>query len=270
VTYSIWQKLVPLLSPHYQLILVELPGMDAASNIPSDKPYYEVAAERLEAFRVALGIERWAILAYSTGTRVGQAYMQRYPQRVTRAVFLCPLYLRRFWLPTFQAGEWVNAHHARVASWFVTGWRLYGWLMLIGFNLRDRSQARAWMHEIERRPIEPLKRMLLEVPGKGRAPFTLPDSPSVPSLFVWAQRDLLATHPAHPRPNDAFLFASHGGAPVLMPETIAALVLPFLKGSHTSSQDLTQGGQPKRGRFKLLSQASQRKAAREMVIPSRC
>jgi len=229
VTFNVWQKLAPLLSPHFQLILVELPGVSAASKMMPGQPYYEFCAERLEEFRLELGIERWAILAYSIGTRVSEAYVQRYPQHVSRAVFLCPIYLTQPWMRTVQAGRWLNAKHADLASWFLSDWRLYGWLLAVGFNLHGRDYATEWMAEIEGRPLENLKQMLLELPGKGRAPFTLPDSPAVPSLFVWGWNDLLTARPAHPRPNDVFIFANHG-APVLRPERVAAVVLPFLKG----------------------------------------
>lgn len=229
MTYTVWQKLVPLLSPHFQLILVELPGVTAASDAAPGEPYYEHCAEMLEAFRVALAIERWAVLAYSTGTRAGDAYLRRYSQRVTQAVFLCPMYVTLPWMVTIRAGQWLNARHAKLANWFVSHWRLYVWLFVVGFNLHGREYVRAWMSEIGQVPIDNLKRMLLELPGRGRAPFAVPDSPPVPTLFVWGQHDALTARPAHPRPNDVFIFANHG-APVLIPETIAAVVVPFFKG----------------------------------------
>lgn len=210
--------------------------MSAASQIAPDTPYYECCAEKLEEFRLAIGVERWAILSYSTGTRVAEAYIQRYPQQVTQAIFLCPIYLTRPWMMTIQAGQWVNVHYAKLGDWFLSGWRLYGWLLAVGFNLRGRAHALEWMGELEQRPFETLKRMLLELPGRGRAPFTLPGSPPVPSLFVWARHDLLAARPAHPRPNDVFIFASHGSALLRAPETVAAVVVPFLKGGFASTQ----------------------------------
>ena len=236
MTYNVWQKLVPLLAPHFQLILVELPGMSAASQIAPDTPYYEFCAEKLEEFRLTIGIERWAILSYSTGTRAAEAYIQRFPQQVTQATFLCPIYLTRPWMMTIQAGQWVNTHYAKLGGWFISGWRLYGWLLGVGFNLRERAHALEWMGELEQRPFETLKRQLLELPGRGRAPFTLPGSPPVPSLFVWARHDLLAARPANPRPNDVFIFASHGGALLCAPEMVAAVVVPFFKGEFTASQ----------------------------------
>jgi pimeloyl-ACP methyl ester carboxylesterase len=228
VTYTVWQKLVPLLAPHFQLILVELPGVGAASEVMPDKPYYQACSEALEELRMTMGIERWAILAYSTGTRVGESYAQQYPQRVSRAVFLCPIYLRSYWKMALQAEQWIDAKRSELANWFLSGWRLYGLLLVLGFNLRQRDCANEWMSEIELQPLDNLKRMLLELPGKGRAPFMLPTSPRVPTLFVWGCRDALTARPPDLRPNDVFIFANHG-APVLTPDKVAAVVLPFLK-----------------------------------------
>jgi len=228
VTYTVWQKLVPLLAPHFQLILVELPGVGAASEVMPDKPYYQACSEALEELRMTMGIERWAILAYSTGTRVGESYAQQYPQRVSRVVFLCPIYLHSCWKMALQAEQWIDAKRSELANWFLSGWRLYGLLLVLGFNLRQRDCANEWMSEIELQPLDNLKRMLLELPGKGRAPFMLPTSPRVPTLFVWGCRDALTARPPDLRPNDVFIFANHG-APVLTPDKVAAVVLPFLK-----------------------------------------
>src|SRR5260370_38205133 len=104
VTYTVWQKLVPLLAPHFQLILVELPGVGAASEVMPAKPYYQACSEALEELRMTMGIERWAILAYSTGTRVGESYAQPYPRRAARAVFVCPLSRHRAWKMARPAG----------------------------------------------------------------------------------------------------------------------------------------------------------------------
>jgi pimeloyl-ACP methyl ester carboxylesterase len=223
----VWQKLVPLLAPHFQLILVELPGLGGASEIVPGKPYYKACAEALDELRMALNIEEWAVMAYSTGTRVSEIYVQRYPQQVTRAVFLCPIYLRKSWQMGLQIGQWADSNGLEVINWLISGWRLYGLLLALGFNLRRRDCVNEWMSEIALQPLDNLKRMLLELPNKGRAPFTLPTSPSVPTLFVWGSQDALTARPPYSRPNDVFIFANHS-APVLNPDKVAAVVLPFL------------------------------------------
>ncbi len=228
VTYSVWQELISLLAPHYQLILVELPGLRDSAPVPPDIPYYVFCAEQIEALRLALRIERWAILAYSTGTRACQAYIQHYPQHVTQAVFLCPLHVR--WLPMLciLIGQPLNAAFPCLANWFVSGWRLTCWIRIIGFNGRGDAHISAWMRELEQHPLIYLKRMLLELPGRGRAPFTLPHAPQLSTLFIWGRHDVLVASPRHPRPHDVFLPTTHG-APLLAPQRVADVVLPFLQ-----------------------------------------
>lgn len=228
VTYTVWRNLIPLLAPHFQLILVELPGMGAACETVAGKPYYSACAEGLEELRIALGIEQWSILAYSTGTRAGEAYIQRYPQHVDRAVFLCPLYLRRAWKMALEVEQWIDVRSTGLASWILSGWRLYFLLIVLGFNLQSRNRAHEWMSEIKLQPMADLKRVLLELPGKGRAPFTLPALPSVPILYVWGRKDALALPPSRLQPQDVVIVAGHS-APVLSPHDVAAVALPFLK-----------------------------------------
>lgn len=231
VTYAVWRHLVPLLTPHFQLILVELPGMGAAGEPEPGTPYYTACAESLEELRTALDIEQWAILAYSTGTRVGEAYIQCYPQHVDRAVFLCPLYLRRAWKIALDIEQWIDSKSSRLASWILSGWRLYYLLVTLGFNLQSHDCVHEWMSEIELQPPVNLKRMLLELPGRGRAPFRLPASPPVPILFVWGSQDALTLRPSPPQARNVVILAGHS-APVLSPQKVAAVVLPFLKSLH--------------------------------------
>ena len=177
VTYTVWYKLAPMLAPYFQLILVELPGAGALRDVMFDTPYYPTCAKALEELRMALGIEQWAILAYSTGTRVGEIYVQQYPQRVTRAVFLCPIYLRKPLKMLHRILLRIDEKHSNVINWFLSDWRLYGLLLLLGFNLRRNDQIDDWMSEIKLLPTENLKRVIAELPGNGRAPFLLPTSP---------------------------------------------------------------------------------------------
>ncbi|HLL79105.1 MAG TPA: alpha/beta hydrolase [Ktedonobacteraceae bacterium] len=238
VTYKAWQKLAPLLSPHFQLIMVELPGVGGASGSMPVQSYYPACAEALDELRVALGIEQWAMLAYSTGSRVGEAYVQKYALHVTHIVFLCPIYLRRPWKLALDIEEWLYARQPKLANWILSGWRLYGLFQWLGFNLERNGWARECMNEIELQPLDNLRRMLLELPGRGRSPFVLPDSPSVPALFVWGSRDALTTHPPYNIPNEVFIVANHG-APLLVPESVVSVVLPFLK-KETVLEQLTE------------------------------
>ena len=232
VSYAVWRHLVPLLAPHFQLILVELPGMGAAGEIAAGQPYYTACAESLEELRAGLDIEQWAVLAYSTGTRAGEAYIQRYPEHVERAVFLCPLYLRRAWKLALDIEEWIDGRSSTLANWILTGWRLHHLLIMLGFNLQGHAYIYEWLREIALQPTDNLKRMLLELPGRGRASFQLPNSPQVPTLFVWGRKDALVPLPSCLQQYDAVILAGHS-APVLNPHNVAAVVLPFLKSVHS-------------------------------------
>ncbi|HTK12067.1 MAG TPA: alpha/beta hydrolase [Ktedonobacteraceae bacterium] len=227
VTYTVWQKLLPLLKPHFQIIMIELPGNGGSPDVDSDIPYYPACAETIDEVRQHLGIEQWSILAYSSGTRAAEAYIQRYPQQVTRVVFLCPIYLTELCSlalrvldntrprPTFEP----------LTQWLFSDWRLYGLILALGFNGKRHDYTNLWKNEIELQSMENLLRMLCELPGKGRAPFELP---AVPTLFVWGSHDTLTARPRHPRPNDIFIPANHS-APMLAAPSVAEAVLPFLQ-----------------------------------------
>ncbi len=256
MTYTIWQNLAPLLQPYFQLIMVELPGLGGSPEISPEQPYYPACAEALEELRQTLNIGQWSILAYSSGTRAAEAYLQRYAQYVNRAVFLCPIYLTEicslgirllhdvYPFPTFT-------------RWLFSKWRLYGLVRALGFNGLHHDYSRTWKNEIELQPTDILVRSLCDLPGRGRAPFNLP---AVPTLFVWGSRDALTARPRRPRPNDVFIPTTHG-APMLAASSIAAVVVPFLaEGKLTSVTRRDDWGQrrfksPLRGRTRIRSGA---------------
>src|SRR5579884_466321 len=83
VRYTIWKSLAPLLRPYFTLIKIELPGLGGSPPADPTQPYYPACADAIEELRLALGIERWAVLAYSSGTRAAEAYVQHYPHSVS-------------------------------------------------------------------------------------------------------------------------------------------------------------------------------------------
>jgi len=228
VTYATWQNLVPLLSPHFQLIMVELPGTGTLRDAEFAKPYYPTCAEALEELRIALGIKQWTILAYSTGTRVSESYLQLYPGRVARAVFLCPFYIRRPPYALMRSFLGVNAKHVQIVNWLLADWRLYGWLWLSAFNLHRNEYISDWISEIKLLPVENLKRVITDLPNLGRTPFILPDIPPVPILYIWASHDAISACPSRLRPNDVIIEACHS-APLLNAQRVAEAALPFLQ-----------------------------------------
>ena len=228
VTYSVWQNLIPLLAPHFQLIMVELPGTGTLRDAEFTKPFYPTCAEALEELRIALGIEQWTILAYSTGTRVCETYLQLYPQRVSRAVFLCPFYIRKPPYALMRSFLGINAKRVHIVNWLLTDWRLYGWLWLCGFNLQRNEYISDWMSEIKLLPVENLKRAITDLPDLGRAPFILPGTTQVPILYIWASSDAISERPSHLRPNDVIIEGCHS-APLLNSQRVVEVALPFLQ-----------------------------------------
>jgi pimeloyl-ACP methyl ester carboxylesterase len=231
VTYAIWQNLAPLLTPYFRLIMIELPGIGGSPEADPQKPYYESCAEAINEVRNALGIEQWSLLAYSTGTRAAEAYVRRYPQTVTRVVFLCPVYLQEIWALCLRL---LDAPHAKTLhEWILSDWRLYNAICALGFNWHRHDYTHSWQNEIELQPVDSLIRSLAEMPGKGRAPF---DVPAVPTLFVWGSHDAVTAKPRRLRPHDILIPANHS-APVLAAAEVAAAVLPFLTTGELQTQE---------------------------------
>ncbi len=222
VTYATWDNLAPLLTPHFQLIMIELPGIGGSPEIAHDKPYYPVCAEAIEELRQSLGIEKWSLLAYSSGTRAAEAYIQRYPHSIERAIFLCPIYLAEIWTLLLHVVD--NTPQPTIMQWFLSNWRLYSLVLALGFNGHPHAYTHAWKNEIELQQRDILIRTLCEMPGKGRAPFTLP---ALPTLFIWGGRDRITARPRRLRPNDIVIPANHS-APMLAASSVAEVVIPFL------------------------------------------
>jgi pimeloyl-ACP methyl ester carboxylesterase len=222
VTYAVWEKLAPLLKTHFQLIMIELPGIGGSPDVDMQLPYYPACADAIEEVRQELGIEQWSILAYSSGTRVAEAYAQRYTTSISRVIFLCPVYLLEIW--SLFVRLLGTPHPPMLRQWLFSKWRLYSLVLALGFNGHHHSFTDVWKDEIELQSLDILVRSLYELPGKGRAPF---DLPAVPTLFIWGKQDALTAHPRRPRPNDVLIAANHS-APMLAAASIAEAVLPFL------------------------------------------
>lgn len=224
VSYTIWQDLAPLLTPHFQLIMVELPGVGGSEQADPEKPYYQACAEAIEEVRLALGIANWSLLAYSTGTRAAEAYIQRFSENVSRAVFLCPIYLTEFCSLGVRLLDETQPPEP-LTHWLFSKWRLYGLVLALGFNGRRHDYVYTWRDEIELQDVDTLVRSLRELPGRGRAQF---EPSTVPTLFMWGSRDALTARPRRPRPNDIVIPANHS-APMLAAHTVAEVATPFFK-----------------------------------------
>ena len=225
LSYSIWKNLAPLLRRRFKLIIVELPGINDSPWSDPELPYQEGAADAIEEVRCALKIERWAVLSYSVGTRVGEAYLRKYFHHVDRAVFLCPMQVSTFWAQSLRFGNWVNDHYPSTIDWVVSGWRLKRLVQLMGFNGQRHPYVREWTREIESQRKDVIATTLLSVPSYGLEPF---EASNVPTLFVWGQHDIIAARPRKLGAHDRVIAANHS-APMSSAEAVADAIIPFLK-----------------------------------------
>jgi pimeloyl-ACP methyl ester carboxylesterase len=202
--------------------MVELPGLGGSSDVIVHEPYYQACAEAIEEVRQELGIEKWAMLAYSTGTRAAEAYIKRYPQSVSHAIFLCPTYILEIWAVFLRLLD--APHSPSLMQWVFSDWRLHSLVRTFGFNGQRHDYTYAWKNEIEIQPLDILVRSLCEMPGQGRTPFSVP---SVPTLFIWGGRDALIARPRHLGPQDVVIPANHS-APMLAAPAVAEVVIPYV------------------------------------------
>lgn len=224
VSFNIWQNLSPLLAPHFRVVMIELPGINDTPWPDPAQPYNQAAAEAIERVRQTLDIERWSVLSYSAGTRVGEAYVRQDAAHVERAVFLCPIHLSRRRAHGLRFGNWVNDRWPGAADWMVSGWRLKRLIQVLGFNGRSHPYVEEWTNEIGSQSKEVIKMTLKSFPGFGAVPFDLPE---MPTLFLWGRRDVIAVPPRRTRPNDCIIPADHS-APILAAGAVADVVIPFL------------------------------------------
>lgn len=223
VTYAIWQNLAPLLKPYFQLVMIELPGLGGSPHVAVNQPYYQACAEAIEELRQSLGIERWAILAYSSGTRAAEAYVKQYPQSISHTIFLCPTYILEIWALFVRLLD--GPHPPTLRQWIFSDWRLHSLVRAFGFNWQRHRYTYIWSNEIELQPLDILVRSLCEMPEQGRAPFYIPP---MPTLFIWGSKDALIQRPRHLGPHDVVIPANHS-APMLAAPYVAEVVVPFLR-----------------------------------------
>lgn len=225
VSYPIWTALAPLLREHFKLVMVELPGIGQSPLATPPPAYYAECAAALVEVREAVGVERWAVLSYSSGTRAAEAYIQRDAAHITRAVFLCPAYVSRLKALGLRLGVRLDQRWPRFGSWALTNWRMHLLIIGLAFSGRRHPMTRVWNREINHQPMASLKATLRELPGAGGAQF---DLPKLPTLFVWGRYDLLGSPPRRLRVNDRVIRADHS-APVMAAPKVAEVVIPFLK-----------------------------------------
>ena len=222
ISFNIWQNLAPLLKEYFSLIMIELPGIGNSPAVQGD--YLELCASEIDKLRAKLKIQRWRVLSYSSGTRVGERYILQYPDRVINAVYLCPAQTRLYKALGLKIAKRIDTWFPAIGNWILSGKRLNFLIRLLGFNLQQSSHAQTWMDEISLCQVDILKQIIRTMPDDGSRPFA---PPPIPYLFIWGTRDLITATPRKASARHRLIKATHS-APMTEPEQVAELVIPFL------------------------------------------
>ncbi len=224
ITFNIWKKLIPMLCPYFTLVMVELPGIGGSPSI--EGCYSCSAVEAIETVRRTLGLEIWDVLGYSTGSRIAEAYVKKYPQHINHAIFLCPLMVERYKILLLRFCFWVDGFVSATIPWLLRGGQLKFLILLLGFSLQSNSLIEEWHTEITACSVQVLKdtaRMMIPI---GTHPFFVP----VPFSLIWGDTDIVPLRPHMLGQNDYRIHANHA-APVLAANEISEIVTHFLEAS---------------------------------------
>ena len=226
ISYPIWEELSPLLRDHFTLIQIELPGIGSSPAPVQKQSYLEAATAGIEQVRTALGIEHWHVLSYSSGTRVGEHYLNCHSDHVDRAVFACPMQISPWKAISLRLAIWLDGLFPRMGTWILSGSRLRYLIDLLGFNSKKNERSVRWFKEIGSQPVEILKETLRSMPDGGARPFRIPDQRA---LFIWADDDRIVDAPRL-SPHDRMIHANHSAVQTAAP-LLAGLIVPFLMES---------------------------------------
>lgn len=230
ISFNIWQKLIPLLCPHFSLIIIELPGIGSSSMPDMREAYLDQAVVGLEKLRTSLGIEHWQVLGYSYGVFVAKRYLQMYPTSLRSVIFLCPVQVSNLNAFILQLAFQLDKIFHQFGNWVLSGTRLKFLIDLLGFNLKKNNLSDKWFTEISSQPVEVLKKSLqsLVIQKEMKIPSDLP------LCFIWGDKDLLAKPSYKNFSKQDHLIHSTHSAPQTAAEQIAEIAIPFLS-SHRES-----------------------------------
>jgi len=224
ISFNIWKKLLPMLCPYFTLVMVELPGIGGSPS--AEGCYLSSAVDAIETVRRALGFEIWDVLGYSTGSRIAEAYVKKYPQHVYHAIFLCPLMVKSYKILLLRFCFWVDGFVSVTIPWLLRGWQLKFLILLLGFSLQSNSLIEEWRSEISACSIQVLKDTARIMIPMGTQPFFVP----VPFLLIWGDMDIVPLRPRILGQHDYLIHANHA-APVLAANEISEIVTHFLEAS---------------------------------------
>jgi pimeloyl-ACP methyl ester carboxylesterase len=229
ISYNIWRELMPTLRQHFMLVMVELPGIGATPMIAEGDDYVQACIEGIEGAREALGLGKWSVLGYSTGSRIAEAYVCTEPQHVGRAIFLCPLTIDANKQRLLRFGLWLDRRMPVFGTWVLGGWRLKFLIAWLGFNLQHDARLNEWYAEIGSVPVDVLKQTIRAVADDAGGDFSVP----VPHGMIWGDRDLVPLVPQQPAEHDHFVHGRHA-APLEAADEIARAVIAIANAGNAS------------------------------------
>jgi pimeloyl-ACP methyl ester carboxylesterase len=236
ISFNIWMNLAPLLSQHFTLVMVELPGIGGSPMPEEGQNYLAAALEGIEAVREQLGIKKWDVLGYSSGSRIAEAYIQTYARHVACAVFVCPVEVYGLKPFAVHIGVTLDRSMPALGNWILSGWRLKFLISLLGFNLQPDPQCKEWYAQISAAPMRTLKETIRAVARAMEMPFSVP----VPFALIWGDRDLVPTIPRRGGPRDYFVHGRHAALVDAAPEVARILLLMgngnSVKNKHGASE----------------------------------
>lgn len=206
--------------------MVELPGIGKSPTSCAGDCYLSGAVEAIEAVRRILVFEIWDVLGYSTGSRIVEAYVKKYPQHIYHAVFLCPLMVERYKILLLQFCFWLDGFVSATIPWLLRGWQLKFLIRLLGFSLQYDSLIEEWRSEIAACSVQALKDTARMIIPMGTQPFFVP----VPFSLIWGDMDVLSCRPRKLGKHDYFIHANHA-APVFAANEISEIITHFLEAS---------------------------------------
>jgi pimeloyl-ACP methyl ester carboxylesterase len=225
ISFQIWNELRPYLRDHFTLIMVEMPGIGRTPAPAPGLPYLDAAVQGIELVRASLGIERWRVLSYSSGTRVAEHYLNQHAECVERAIFLCPIQTQALTASALLTALRLDLKFPRLGNWVLSGPRFRFLLDLLGFNMKRNPLSTAWFKEITSQPVDILKETLRTMPAGGAAKFRLPSN--LPILFIWGREDLITASPRRTTGGNLVIPGAHS-APQTSAREVAEGILPFL------------------------------------------
>ena len=220
ISFNIWRELLPFLTPRFTVVMVELPGVGGTPFPPAGHDYMQAAVAGIEDVRHLLGIDKWNVLGYSTGSRIAESYVNVDVAHVACAMFLCPLWIDAHKLRALRFGLQLDARMPAFGDWILSGWRLKLLISWLGFNLQHDPRLGEWYAEISAAPVRVLKDTVRAMNQVVSEPFSVP----VPYALIWGRRDLVPRTPRRAGEHDYFVPGRHA-APVESAAEVASVIV---------------------------------------------